>query len=100
MVNPVLISSLECGNGGIIQNRITDALLHPHVGSEARDGIYANDGDTASSEVAAARFVGVIRPRRTEREDFPVTHRPNACLRRSPDGREVGVVLIGPGLLR
>jgi len=53
---------------------MTDAVLNFHVGGGARDGVHANDGDTTSCEVAAARFVRIIGARHT--------HRPGLCISR------------------
>src|SRR5437588_1842794 len=56
----------KSGNGGIIQNRITDALLHHGVDGPSTVRIDVDHGDTTSGNMAAARFVWIIWSRRAE----------------------------------
>src|SRR5438132_8218428 len=65
----------ESGNGGVVQNRITDALLHHRIDGPSAVRIDADHGDTASGNMVAARFVWVIRPRRAEHERLRISHR-------------------------
>src|SRR4029077_11954463 len=76
----------ESGNGGVIQNGITDALLHHGSHGEPAVGIHSDHGDAAPGNMAAARFVWVIRPRRAKRERLRISHCHYPCLPGGPNG--------------
>src|SRR5436190_3456801 len=63
----------ESGNGGVIQNGITDALLHHGIHGQPTVGIHSDHGDAAPGNMAAARFVWVIRPRRVKHERLSIS---------------------------
>src|SRR5947208_4781436 len=56
----------EGGNGGVIQNRITDALLHHGIDGQSAVGIDTDHGDAAPGDMPAARLVGIVGSRRAE----------------------------------
>src|SRR5438067_12316689 len=64
----------ESGNGGVIQNRITDALLHHGIHRQPTVGIDTDHGDATPGDMAAARFVGIIGSRRAEHERLRISH--------------------------
>src|SRR5947208_85557 len=64
----------ESGNGGVIQNRITDALLHHGIHGQPAVGIDTDHGDATPGDMAAARLVGIIGSRRAEHERLAIPH--------------------------
>src|SRR5205809_3621180 len=79
-------TAAESGNGGVIQNRITDALVHHGIDGPSTVRIDTNHGDAAPGDMAAARFVRVIRSRRAEHERLSISHGGKPCLPRWPYG--------------
>src|SRR5438874_6651605 len=77
----------ESGNSGVIQNGITDALLHHGIHSQSAVGIDSDHGDAAPDNMAAARFVWVIRPRCAQHERLRISHCGKPCLPEWPNGR-------------
>src|SRR5881227_3698469 len=76
----------ESGNGGVIQNGITDALLHHGIHGQPTVGIHSDHGDAAPGNMTAARFVWVIRPRRVKHEHLRISHCRYSCLPGWPTG--------------
>src|SRR5205085_520159 len=74
------------GNGGVIQHGITDALLHHGIHGQPTVGIHSDHGDAAPGNMAAARFVWVIRPRRVKHERLRISHCRYPCLPGWPNG--------------
>src|SRR5437762_2691889 len=70
----------EGGNGGVIQNRITDALLHHGIDGQPTIGIDTDYGDAAPGDMPAARFVGIIGSRRAQHERLGISHGGKPCL--------------------
>src|SRR5438309_7516682 len=70
----------ESGNGGVIQNGITDALLHHGIHSQPAVGIHSDHGNATSGAMAAARFVWVIGSRRAEHERLRISYCGYPCL--------------------
>src|SRR5207237_5150410 len=60
----------ERAGGGVIENRATYALRHRRVSDTAAGDVNSEDGDTATSDVTTAGFVGIIRFWRKNRDCF------------------------------
>jgi len=74
----------ERTGGGVIQNRAADALRHRRVSDVAAGHVNSENGDTASGNMTAARFVGVVRFWSKDRHCFRARDRHRSgysCLR-------------------
>src|SRR5260370_36901541 len=75
----------ECAGGRVVKNRVADGLRHRRVRHRAACSVDAEHGNTAAGDVAAARFIRVIRFWSKNRHRFSARDRHrswNACLRR------------------
>src|SRR5260370_15881507 len=75
----------KSAGGRVVENRTADGLRHRCIGYTAAGRVHAEHGNTAAGDVAAARFIRVIRFWSKNRHRFSARDRHrswNACLRR------------------